>query len=133
MKKSKNDIIKAALILVVVIIFTKMIDSLPWWSFVIPVSLVGLLSTFLNWKIPVFTIGFSVGFIIWFSANFYFDVINGGIILDKIGAVVAVPKIVLLFASGIIGGIMTWLALYIGQSMFSSGGDIVEFEDIRQS
>lgn len=133
MKKNKNDIIKAGLILLVIIIFTKMIDSLPWWSFVIPVSLVGLLSTFLRWKIPVFTVGFSVGFIVWFGANFYFDVVNGGIILEKVGAVLAVPKIVVLFASGIIGGIMTWLALYIGQSMFSSGGDIVEFEDIRQS
>lgn len=133
MKKNKNDTIKAVLILLVVILSTKMIDSLPWWSFVVPVSLVGLLITFLKWKIPVFAVGFSVGFIVWFGANFYFDVINGGIILEKIGAVLAVPKVIVLFASGMIGGIMSWLALYIGQSMFSAGGDIIEFEDIRQS
>ena len=54
---------------------------------------------------------------VWFGANLCFDMTYNGIILNKIGLLLSVHKIIVLLISGIIGGLLTGLALYAGKSM----------------
>ena len=116
MKKKTRDNIKTALLLIPLIILTRLIDTLPWWFFVIPVLALGVTLTWRKWEFSSFAIGWLSGFLIWIGANLYFDKMLDGDILTKIGLLLAVPKIVVLLVSGIIGGLLSGLALYTGKA-----------------
>jgi hypothetical protein len=116
MKKKTRDNIKTALLLIPLIIVTRMIDTLPWWIFVIPVLALGVALTLKKWEISSFSVGWLSGFIIWIGANLYFDQMLYGDILTKIGLLLSVPKMIVLLVSGIIGGLLTGLALYTGKA-----------------
>jgi hypothetical protein len=116
MKKKTRDNIKTALLLIPLIILTRLIDTLPWWIFVIPVLALGVTITLKKWEISSFSVGWLCGFLIWIGANLYFDQMLDGDILTKIGRLLSVPKIVVLLVSGIIGGLLTGLALYTGKA-----------------
>lgn len=105
------------LIIIILVIFTSIIESLPWWTFVVPVLILGMVINFRRWNVSVFSIGFLSGFIIWFGANLYFDTIVSGVILNKLGLLLSVPKIIVLVISGVIGGLLTGLALYTGKNI----------------
>jgi len=115
MQKRKFNTIKSILILIPIIIITGLIDRLPWWSFVVPVFIVGLLIGYLQWNIPTFTVGFLAGFIVWVGVNMFYDVTGNGIALKKIADVFSIPKAVVLLMAGLIGGLQTGLALFTGK------------------
>jgi hypothetical protein len=113
------DNIKSILIIIILVVLTSIIGSLPWWSFVIPVLILGMIITFRKWNVSTFPIGFLSGFIIWFGGNLYFNSMSMGIILTKIALLFTVPKIVVLLISGLIGGLLTGLALYAGKNIIN--------------
>jgi len=113
------DTLKTILLVCLVIIITGMIDMFPWWSFVIPVALLGIIVRLRNWKVACLTIGFLAGFFIWSGSNLYFDIIQNGVILEKLGNLLAAPKFVVILLSGIIGGLLTALALYTGKLLIA--------------
>lgn len=117
MKKSTLDNIKTFGCLIPLILLIRMMDSFPWWSFVIVVGLFGTLITIRKWKVAAFTTGFLSGLVIWVCANIYFHMALGGTAFDKIGLVLSVPGPVVILISGVTGGLLTGLALYTGQSV----------------
>lgn len=117
MNKKSIAIICTMFIIFAIVMITRMIEVLPWWSFIIPVLALGIVITVRKWPVPGFAIGFLSGFMIWFGANLYFDSSLDGIMLAKIGILLSVPKIVVFLISGVIGGGLTGLALYTGKSI----------------
>ncbi len=117
MKKRRLDNLKALLLTGFLLLLTRMINSLPWWIFVIPVLTLGIVITIKKWEVSSFSVGFIAGFLVWFGANLYFDLTLNGIILGRVGLLLAVPKFVVLLISGVIGGLLTALALYTGKSI----------------
>jgi hypothetical protein len=91
---------------------------LPWWSFLAPVMLTGMLIQARQWKIPFITIGFLSGFIVWLGANVYYDLTLNNLILNKIALLFTVPKIVVLLMAGATGGLLTALALFSGKLLW---------------
>jgi hypothetical protein len=117
MKRNTSDNVKAFLITSVLVIGTCMVTSLPWWSFVVPVLIFGIVIAFLGWKVAGFPVGFISGFVIWLAVNVYFDIIYNSVFY-KLGLILSVPKVIVLLIAGITGGLLTALALYTGKSMF---------------
>jgi hypothetical protein len=103
------------LILIPVIIFIKLVQGFPWWSFVIPVLLLGLLVTLKKWKIACFGVGFLSGFIAWSGALVFFHQYYDGVLLERINY----GKILIPVVSGLLGGILTGLALVLGKLLVS--------------
>lgn len=117
----KAMFIKNLLIIVVcsiVIVSLGIIDRLPWWSFLLPVMILGYGLTLLKWNLNAFIVGFISGFLIWFCGNLLFDVQYDGFIIAKLAGLLNLPKVLVLFLSGIIGGVITGLAMYVGQNIF---------------
>ena len=119
MKKYIFDSIKTIFVLFFVTILISKIEIFPWWSFLFTAILIGFVITLKQWDISTFWIGFLSGFVIWFGANYYYDITSNGIILNKVGDLISLPKLIVLLVSGIIGGICTGLALYVGKSFFN--------------
>lgn len=121
----KNRIVRNIIILVLtlaIIFAVRTIESLPWWSFVIPVFILGVVATkVFKWEIPGFTLGFLAGFIIWFGINWYVDNTNGSIVMTRLSQLLSTSKWVVLLAAGVIGGLLSGLALSAGEQMLSSG------------
>jgi len=117
MKKRMRDNIKTIILIIPLIILTRLPEALPWWSFVVPVMILGIIITLKKWEVSGFMIGFLPGFLIWVGANLYFDAMLPGDVLKKIGLLLSVPKIIVLLISGITGGLVTGLALYTGKAM----------------
>ncbi|MBB5620270.1 putative membrane protein [Pedobacter cryoconitis] len=115
-KKTLNNIV-ILIITIIIIILTRMIEALAWWSFVVPVLIFGTVFTYRKWVVPVFSLGFLAGFIVWFGGNLYFDLTGNGIMLSKMGHLLFIPKIGVMLISGIVGGLVTGLALYTGKTI----------------
>lgn len=119
MKKSSVMNIKVFFVLTLLLIVTRMIPQLPWWSFVVPVILFGTFVSSRKWHVRGFIIGFISGFITWLMADIIFDTLYQGAMLDKIGLLLGVPKVLVFIISGVIGGLLTGLAFYTGTSMIA--------------
>ncbi|MFC0516385.1 hypothetical protein ACFFGT_19415 [Mucilaginibacter angelicae] len=96
---------------------TSVFEILPWWFFCIPLLLLGMLITFLGWKVPTFIIGFLAGFSVWVIGNLYFSH-DGNPVLDQIGAIISVNSKMIIFFSGLVGGLLTGLSLHTGHKIF---------------
>ena len=114
MKKRNRDTPKTAIILCCLIVFIRMLEGIPWWSFAVPVLAFGTFIALRQWKVSCFLVGFSCGFVIWFFANVYFHLGHGGVILSRLGAFLSIA---MLLASGVVGGLVTGLALYTGKAI----------------
>jgi hypothetical protein len=112
----RNSATVAALI--VVIVASGLADSLPWWFFVLPVLLLGIVSRWKGWVVPGFPLGFTAGFLVWFGGNLFYGFVFGGAVLQKIGSNYSLPGFVMLLLSGLPGGILAGLAFYAGKRMF---------------
>ena len=119
MKKRTFTNLKTMLILIVLIAGTGMIEIFAWWSFVVPVLLLGVLAAVKNWEVSGFMVGFLAGFIVWFGANWYFDMTLNGVTLNKLGLLLSIPKIAVFLFSGITGGLLTGLAFFAGKSILA--------------
>lgn len=109
----------AIMAITILIILTRQVVFLPWWSFLVPVLLAGMFSVRIPWVFPVFLTGFAAGFITWAGGNLYFDQAGNGIVLERVALLVSVSKVVVLLLAGIIGGVLTGLALYTGRALVS--------------
>jgi hypothetical protein len=114
MKQPISHNLKTIAILIPVILLIKLIDALPWWSFIVAVMALGIITSINQWKVSGFLIGFLCGFVIWLGGNLYFHFTYDGQLLERIGTA---PKIIVLLVSGLIGGLLTGLALYTGRSI----------------
>jgi hypothetical protein len=123
----------AVLVLVIVLSLIKTITFLPWWFFVIPVHLMGVASYSMKWNFPGFATGFLAGFIVWAGANLYFDAVSKGDILARVGLMLSVSKIVVILVSGVIGGLLTALALYTGRQLFHRKTARLTFIDAKSA
>src|SRR4051812_7862795 len=115
----KNNIIVFTLC-VLLICITQQFSVLPWWSFVIPILLLGAVFSYKGWRISAFSAGALAGFLVWSGGNLYSDIISHGLVLDKIALLLSVPKIILVLAAGIAGGLLTGIALFTGQATFAN-------------
>lgn len=82
----------------------------------IGVGLFGAATAIWKWKVSAFVTGFLAGLVVWAGASLYFHYTLGGHVLDKIGVLLFVPGPVVILLSGIIGGLLTGLALYTGRT-----------------
>lgn len=112
--KKRKYYIRTVLLLIVLILLFRMVPALPWWTFLIPVIICGAVITWLRWQVHTFLTGFFAGFVIWLGAHLCFQLQYNGDILGRFGTL---PEILLLFASGCIGGLLTGLALYTGRTI----------------
>ncbi|HEY0066292.1 MAG TPA: hypothetical protein VGB46_02980 [Flavisolibacter sp.] len=119
MKRKPINNILAVLICIALIVLTRLIDALPWWSFVIPVLIFGGVISVLRWGVSGFLTGFLAGFIIWFGVNSFYDAQNGGLMMGRVAQLISVPKLVMLLLSGLLGGLLSGLALYTGKGLLS--------------
>ena len=118
--KMKTRIIQNSLVTIIcgiVMISLGNVDFLPWWTFLVPVFIEGYVLTLLKLNLNAFVLGFIAGFLIWFGENYLYDIKYNGLILIKLASLLSVPKLLLLFASGVIGGILTGLAMYVGKNI----------------
>jgi hypothetical protein len=119
MKRKPLSNILAVLICIALIVLTRLPDALPWWSFVIPVLAFGGVISLMRWQVSGFLAGFLAGFIIWFGVNSFYDAQNGGLMMDRVAQLISVPKLVVLLISGLLGGLLSGLALYTGKGLLS--------------
>jgi hypothetical protein len=96
-----------------IITFCMKIEVLPWWTFIIPMVAGGILIVIKKWNVACFPVGFLAGFAVWAGGNLYYHKIYGGAILGRLD--LGNAAIAILFA-GIIGGLLTGLALYTGKA-----------------
>ena len=119
MRKKRNDVTITILVIILITTVVKLAVQFPWWFFVVPVLVFGSYIGIRKWNVAVFPTGFLAGFLIWFAGNFYFDKMSNGIIINKIALLLAMPSWLVFVISGLIGGLLTGLALYTGKSMVS--------------
>lgn len=119
-KKILNNVI-AFVILLLLLFSMGSVEILPWWVFTIPVILFGMIGHRMHWKIAYFRVGFLSGFVVWFGINVFYDLTLNGLIYDRMALLLSLDKIVVLFFSGITGGLLTGLALYTGGSIALKG------------
>ncbi|HSH67754.1 MAG TPA: hypothetical protein VLB84_18580 [Bacteroidia bacterium] len=120
MTKKRSDTLKAILFTTIILLVTRMLGSLPWWSFVVPVILFGTYISIRKWSVSGFLVGFISGFLTWLCADLYFDITYNGMMLNKMGLLLGVPKPIIFLVSGLIGGLLTGLAFYTGKSIINN-------------
>jgi len=121
----KEKLIQSILVVIVcgiVMISLGNVQVLPWWTFLLPVLILGNVLTLLKLNLNAFMLGFIAGFLIWFGGNSVFDIKYNGFILVKLADLLSVPKILLFLTSGIIGGILAGLAMYVGKNILKDTG-----------
>jgi len=114
MNQHRSDNLKIAALLVPVVILTKLVPALPWWSFLVPVLALGILAGRRQWHASLFLVGFIAGFAIWLGGNLFFHLLYKGNILGRLGAA---PEVAVLLVSGLLGGLLTGLALHTGRAL----------------
>ena len=119
MKRKPISNILAVLICIALIVLTRLSDALPWWSFVVPVLIFGGVISLLRWQVSGFVAGFLAGFIIWFGVNLFYDSQNDGLMMERVAQLIFVPKLVMLLIAGLMGGLLSGLALYTGKGLLS--------------
>jgi uncharacterized integral membrane protein len=97
------------------------ITGAPWWLFVVPVFMWGAGIRFLQWRQPVFLLGFIAGCLVWAGANMYFNSRYNNV-LNKIGLLLSVPTTLVFIGAAIIGGLLSALALYTGHMLLHTPG-----------
>lgn len=117
MTLKRHHSIKTMLIIFPLIFMVSLLDLLPWWSFVVPVLALGAVIGYRQWQVASFSTGFLAGFITWCVTNACFMIARNNHVLNKIGLLIGMPGIVVLVISGLIGGLLTGLALYTGKYM----------------
>ena len=70
----KNKILIVAIISVVSIAF-ELMNSLPWWTYLIPCFALGVALPFRQWKVKPFISGFISGLLTWIIATLVFAMI----------------------------------------------------------
>jgi hypothetical protein len=114
-------------ILFVVLIFMGSLNFVPWWSFSVPVFLLGVFLPLKKWKVFPFLWGFIAGFMAWLSSTIYFEIIYDGKIMKSVANVMKIKPYLLHPAIGLIGGLLTGLGVYSGY-LLRNGKEVLELE-----
>ncbi len=117
-------IILTVLLLVFVSVAVQAMTFLPWWSFVIPIFLLGFGLPLKRWNVSAFLLGFTVGFLVWVFSTLYFEMQYEGFIIKKVSLLFNMPQVVLYGCIGSIGGVLTGLAFYSGYLLRKGREDI---------
>lgn len=121
LKNNMRNNATTLLLVVATLLLSRAPEDLPWWFFTIPIMLLGAVLSRWKWGVPGFGVGFAAGFLVWLGAHLYFDLTGNGLVMEKLGQLFTVGKVIVLVASGLIGGLLTGLALYTGNSL--TGGN----------
>ncbi len=103
------------------------LNFLPWWSFLIPVFLLGVLLPLQKWKVDPFLCGFIAGFLVWVLSTTYLEVFYKGELLQSVAKIMKIKYYLLYIVVGLIGGLLTGLAVYSGY-LLRKGREILELE-----
>jgi hypothetical protein len=106
--------LKEYVIVILVNLLSQWYIEYPWWAYIVPVFVCGLILSYFLPKKSYALIGFVSGFITWVFMNWYFDWMWKGVILGKISAMFGLPTVFVLVIAGCIGGVLSALALYSG-------------------
>lgn len=117
----------ALVILIIVVVTMGTLDFVPWWSFLVPVFLLGVLLPLQKWKVNTFSWGFIAGFIVWVLSSAYFEIAYQGEIMQSIAKIIGINSFWLRLAIGVIGGLLTGLGLYSGY-LLRKGNEVLELE-----
>ena len=124
MRKYSYSVCFASFLIFVVSI----IPIIPWWSYVVPIFVLGIIFRRLNWDIPGFVLGFISGFVTWLATYIYLRAIYNGIILGKLAELLTIPAFVIVLIACTINGIVSGLALYSGYVIFDSSKKSKDFD-----
>lgn len=116
-----NKAIKAIFLILLVsliILTTSIFNNLPWWSFVIPCVILGVIFPFQKDGLSPFLNGFIAGFLVWSLTHLYYDITLETRIIAKVASVLDFSKLTIFIFSGLMSGILSGLALYMGEKMF---------------
>ena len=119
MRNKLIDNIKALILTVLAVLSGEILTSLPWWSFLVVVVIVGAVLKGLNVTFNAFLIGLVSGFLIWFGFSAYHDSVAYQSTVVLIGAIMNYPKALILVSSGLIGGLLSGLALHTGKYLYN--------------
>lgn len=106
--------IYSILIILTVSICVQLINVFPWWTFLIPCFILGVILPFYEWKVSSFVSGVASGFLVWFFSMMYFEMYYDGEIMQRTAEIIGFSYVVILLISGLIGGILTGLSVYSG-------------------
>lgn len=115
--------LKATIIIVLILVATRMIGSLPWWSFVVPVLILGIVLALKKWQVSGFGPGFLAGFLVWLGASIYYDMALPANTFSMLGKLFSIPPVTIFILSGFIGGLLTGLAFYTGKYIVYKPGE----------
>lgn len=107
------------LVLVALLVATKSVATLPWWAFLVPALLFGLLAGGDD-RLKSFLLGFVAGFTVWLGANLWFDSAADGVAVNMISQITEFSKWTLFTVSGVLGGILAGLAMLVGSSVLEN-------------
>lgn len=102
-----------AIISVVSIVF-ELIHTIPWWTYLIPCFILGIILPIKMWNAKPFNIGFLAGMITWISALYMFENIYEGDLTLITTEIILIPYLGLIIITGVIGGLLTGLAILSG-------------------
>ena len=114
-------------LLLIVIAGSGMLTQFPWWSFTIPVFVMGILLPLKKWKVLPFIWGFIAGFLVWTGATLYFGKSFEGAFMDSAAHIGKVSSLVMYVVIGLIGGTLAGLALYSGY-LLRKGSEVLRLE-----
>jgi ATP/ADP translocase len=102
------------LIIGTLIILVSSMNSLPWWSFLVPLFLLGILLPLQKWRVHAFLTAFLAGFLTWISATIFYEKMYNGEILASLSGIMEFKPVILYVIIGLIGGVLSGLAFYSG-------------------
>lgn len=91
-------------------------DLVPWWSFCLPLLLLGFLLKRKRFLVNGFNLGFFAGFISWAGINSYYLWYYGKV-FQQVSALLKIDAVWTVILSGLICGSVSGLAVFIGASM----------------
>jgi len=99
---------------IITILLASFLSSLPWWSFLVPLFLLGVFLPLVKWKVNAFLTAFFGGLFTWIGATLYYEMTYEGQLIEAIGEVMQLNPILLYGLVGLIGGTLSGLAVYSG-------------------
>lgn len=104
-----------------------LITSIPWWSFLIPLFLVGVVLPFQRWKVRAFLTSFLAGFCVWLGTTLYFEKIYDGDVMKMMSGIADLNSLLMYLIIGSIGGVLSGLAVYSG-FLLKRGREVLSLE-----
>ncbi|MFK7787519.1 MAG: hypothetical protein AB8B56_20515 [Crocinitomicaceae bacterium] len=102
------------LIVAAIVVFVPSFTDFPWWSYLIPLFVLGILLPLQKWRVQAFLTAFLAGFLTWIGTTVYFENLYEGEVLETVSGIVDFPSFMVYIFIGLIGGLLSGLAVYAG-------------------